>query len=117
MRPDAVTIDQGGRALVARWPGSAEVRIEAAVLWAECPSALGRRRRLDGTHADLPRGLAIVGVKPIGNYAVNIVFSDGHDRGVYPWALLAALAQRPKAEDFMRPTAEDFIMAASADAA
>jgi DUF971 family protein len=109
MRPDAVAVSADGRGLVLRWPAGEDVRIEAALLWTECPSAQGRRRHLEGTQVDPPRDLAIVGVTPIGNYAVNIAFSDGHDRGVYPWALLAALAQRP------RP--EDFIIAASADAA
>jgi DUF971 family protein len=117
MRPDAVTVGENGCVLLARWPAGAEARIEAALLWAECPSAQGRRRRLEGAQVCPPRDLTIIGVKAIGNYAINIAFSDGHDRGVYPWALLATLAQRPKAEDFMRPNAEDFIITASADAA
>ena len=117
MPPDAVTVSADGRGLVLQWPGGAETHIAAALLWAQCPSAQGRRRRLDGTQLDPPRDLAIVAVNRIGNYAINIAFSDGHDRGVYPWALLAAFAQSQRAADYVQPSPEDFIIAASADAA
>jgi len=29
-------------------------------------------------------------VEPVGNYAVRIVFDDGHATGIYPWPLLYA---------------------------
>lgn len=34
----------------------------------------------------------IAAVEPIGNYAVRIRFSDGHDTGIYSWAFLRQLA-------------------------
>jgi DUF971 family protein len=30
-------------------------------------------------------------VEPVGNYAVRIVFDDGHDTGLYTWAYLHEL--------------------------
>ncbi|MDP1663631.1 MAG: DUF971 domain-containing protein [Methylobacter sp.] len=30
-------------------------------------------------------------IKPIGNYAIALVFSDGHDSGIYTWDLLYKL--------------------------
>ncbi len=39
-------------------------------------------------------GKASVGIKslePIGNYAIRIVFDDGHDTGIYSWAYLREL--------------------------
>jgi DUF971 family protein len=39
MRPDAVTVGENGRVLRVRWPAGVEARLEAALLWAECPSA------------------------------------------------------------------------------
>ena len=105
-----VTIEDGGDGLRLAWAEGGSARIAAWLLWCECPSAQGRRRRLDGRHLAPPAGLRIVRVAPIGHYAVNIAFSDGHDRGVYPWSLLTALARRPALEDFIAP-------AAAADAA
>ena len=37
--------------------------------------------------------VAIVGVEPIGNYAIQIVFDDGHDTGLFSWDYLRGLAQ------------------------
>lgn len=32
--------------------------------------------------------LTIVGVVPVGRYAIKITFSDGHDTGIYSWEYL-----------------------------
>ncbi len=37
--------------------------------------------------------LAIAGMKPVGNYAYSIAFSDGHDTGIYPLVLLRELGR------------------------
>jgi DUF971 family protein len=34
------------------------------------------------------KGVAIVRVEPVGNYAVRLIFSDGHGSGIYTWELL-----------------------------
>ena len=36
--------------------------------------------------------VAIVGIEPVGNYAIKIVFDDGHDTGLYTWDYLRKLA-------------------------
>jgi len=36
----------------------------------------------------------IADLKPVGNYAVRIVFDDGHDTGLYAWELLHELWER-----------------------
>ncbi len=33
----------------------------------------------------------IVGIEPVGNYAIQITFSDGHDSGLYSWDYLEDL--------------------------
>lgn len=35
--------------------------------------------------------VAITAVEPVGNYAVKLVFDDGHDSGLYSWDTLYAL--------------------------
>jgi DUF971 family protein len=37
------------------------------------------------------RGVGIDRVEPVGNYAIRICFDDGHDTGLYSWALLYRL--------------------------
>lgn len=73
-----------------------------------CPCATCRekRRQLDqapaasllpvlGPGEDQP--LEIAGMKPVGNYAYSIAFSDGHDTGIFTFELLRDLGtlERP----------------------
>ena len=34
------------------------------------------------------RNVTIRAIEPVGNYAVRLVFSDGHNTGIYSWAYL-----------------------------
>lgn len=38
----------------------------------------------------------IIGIEPVGNYAVVLRFSDGHDTGIYSWDLLYELGTNQK---------------------
>ena len=37
------------------------------------------------------REVSIREIKPVGRYAVRLVFDDGHDTGLYSWEVLSAL--------------------------
>ena len=43
------------------------------------------------------RNVRIRDVRPVGNYAVQIVFDDGHDTGFYRWGYLRDLGARKDA--------------------
>jgi DUF971 family protein len=38
------------------------------------------------------RGVSISAIEPVGNYAVRLVFDDGHDTGIFSWDVLHTLA-------------------------
>jgi DUF971 family protein len=38
--------------------------------------------------------VAVRDIRPVGAYAVRLVFDDGHDSGLYSWDLLYDLGQR-----------------------
>ena len=40
------------------------------------------------------REVAIIGVQPVGTYAVKLVFDDMHDTGIYGWDYLHELGTR-----------------------
>ena len=40
------------------------------------------------------REVAITAVEPVGNYAVRLVFQDGHDTGLYSWPYLYELGDQ-----------------------
>jgi DUF971 family protein len=71
--------------------------LPAERLRAACRCAHCRRAQIDGTFPDQFPAVAIVAVTPVGHYAVNLAFSDGHARGIYPWSYLAELAVNPPA--------------------
>ena len=39
------------------------------------------------------RDVTIVGVEPVGTYALRLVFSDGHDSGFYEWDYFVELGE------------------------
>jgi DUF971 family protein len=42
----------------------------------------------EGTLQVGKRAVSITDIDPVGSYAVKLVFSDGHDTGIFSWALL-----------------------------
>jgi DUF971 family protein len=56
-----------------------------------CKCAHCTRARFDERFPDRFPGIAIVEVADLG-YGLNICFSDGHNRGIYPNSYLASLA-------------------------
>lgn len=45
----------------------------------------------DGTLPRDKENIAITAIEPVGNYAVRLRFSDGHDTGLYSWDWLQHL--------------------------
>jgi DUF971 family protein len=85
-------------------------RRSMTVVWDELRAELtAERLRVESPSAEVkghfgkggvtPMGKAdvtITRVEPVGNYAVKLVFSDGHATGIYTWDYLYAMAT-PKA--------------------
>ncbi len=42
------------------------------------------------------KNVAITGIEPTGNYAIRLIFSDGHDTGIFTWDYLHQLGQEHK---------------------
>ncbi|TBU93314.1 gamma-butyrobetaine hydroxylase-like domain-containing protein [Stutzerimonas kirkiae] len=40
------------------------------------------------------QNVALTGLEPAGNYALKLIFDDGHDSGLYTWDYLYELATR-----------------------
>ncbi len=72
-------------------PDGRQIVLGAERLRLACKCAQCRRAQFDDRFAASFPGIAIVSVTDLG-YGVNISFSDGHDRGIYPKSYLAELA-------------------------
>lgn len=73
---------------------NANFSLAAEYLRVESPSAevqghSAAEHRLVPGKADV----AIVNIEPVGNYAVRLSFSDGHDTGIYSWDILHRLGR------------------------
>jgi DUF971 family protein len=100
--PDEIIVRSGRAELVLVF-AEATLAIGAPRLRAACRCADCRRERLDrdadpDTGGATIAGTTIAEVRLVGDHALNIAFSDGHDRGIYPWSYLRELARQPKPE-------------------
>lgn len=91
--PRKITLAADRRRLLLDWGNGREDSASAVALREACRSSRSVRARVDGWAVPAARDLTIVDVRPVGHYAVNLVFSDGHDRGIYPWAYLREIAR------------------------
>lgn len=66
--------------------------LSAHRLRAACKCAHCTRARIDNTFPATFESLSITDVVPQGHFGINIAFSDGHARGIYPWSYLRAIA-------------------------
>jgi ATP-binding protein involved in chromosome partitioning len=90
--PPELKIAAGGAELRVSFAGAEPFTLAAEMLRVMSPSAevqghspeqrvtIGRKRNVK-----------IADLRPVGNYAVRIVFDDGHDTGLYAWSYLQTL--------------------------
>ncbi|ROM69519.1 hypothetical protein BK653_11105 [Pseudomonas brassicacearum] len=90
MSPLALGNSQDAGQLRLNWPDGREQRLDHAELRRHCPCSRCRALRLQGLTVQVDPRIRVVAVNPQG-YGVQLVFSDGHERGIYPWAYLAGL--------------------------
>jgi DUF971 family protein len=91
--PVALELERRGRGLLVNWGEGHEQPLSQRQLRAACPCAECRRIRLLGGEISVAADVEIEQLQPMG-YGVQIVFSDGHARGIFPWRYLAELGGR-----------------------
>ena len=70
-------------------------RLPAELLRVESPSAEVMGHAPDQKQIVAGRRhVGIIGVDPVGNYAIRIRFDDLHDTGIYSWSYLRELGER-----------------------
>lgn len=92
MHPAEIRLAPARTHLTVAWENGAVDTYPAALLRDRARDANSVRVAVNGWVVPAAAGLTITAVEPIGNYAVRLAFSDGHDRGIFPWAYLAEIA-------------------------
>ena len=93
--PSELRLNPGKDELTVSFEDGACVALSAERLRVESPSAEVRGH--GGSQKPPPltgkQNVKIARLEPVGNYAVRIVFDDGHDSGLYSWDYLAELGR------------------------
>ncbi len=93
--PENITIHGLSRVLEVSFSDSASFRIPFELMRVYSPSAEvaghGPGQEVLQTGK---REVTLTGLEPVGNYAVQPVFSDGHDSGIFSWDYLYFLGSQ-----------------------
>jgi DUF971 family protein len=93
--PTEIRLDRAARVLHVSFDDGAEFALPAEYLRVESPSAEvqghhpGQKQTVAGR-----RHVGIIGVEPVGHYAVRLVFDDLHDSGIFSWDYLRELGEQ-----------------------
>ncbi|HSN33732.1 MAG TPA: DUF971 domain-containing protein [Ideonella sp.] len=94
-QPTGIVVHQASRALEIGFDDGASFRIPFELLRVYSPSAEvqghGPGQEVLQTGK---REVEIVALEPVGNYAVQPTFSDGHESGIYTWEYLHYLGSQ-----------------------
>lgn len=94
-RPTDIKLHQQSRRLEITFDNQAHFLLPCEFLRVYSPSAEVRGH---GPGQDVlqigKEYVNIVGIDPVGQYALKLTFSDGHDTGLYSWDYLYDLGQR-----------------------
>ncbi|EJM03079.1 hypothetical protein PMI18_01816 [Pseudomonas sp. GM102] len=90
MNPVAIANSQGKQQLRLNWPDGREQRLDHAELRRQCPCSQCRALRLQGLTVKVDERIRVIELNAQG-YGLQLIFSDGHERGIYPWPYLSGL--------------------------
>lgn len=96
--PTDITLHQRSRVLELHFEDGVEARLPFEFLRVYSPSAEVRGHGVGQEVLQTgKREVTVTGIEPVGNYAVKLTFSDGHDSGIYSWDYLHLLARQHEA--------------------
>lgn len=110
--PVGLEKDEQARELIIQWSDQMQQRIKYRTLRDRCPCAhcIDKRTKEDSNEPIQKDGtlnilspaelqpLDIASMKPIGNYAYGIQFTDGHSSGIFSFGFLRSLTSESSTE-------------------
>jgi len=93
--PSEIRLDRASRVLHVTFDDGTAYALASEYLRVESPSAEvqghhpGQKQIVAGR-----RHIGIIGIEPVGHYAVRLVFDDLHDTGIFSWDYLWELGQQ-----------------------
>ncbi|EED32203.1 hypothetical protein NOR53_3146 [gamma proteobacterium NOR5-3] len=94
-RPSNIRLRKQSRVLELDYPDAQSFSLSWEYLRVYSPSAEVRGHHGSGAVLQTgKRNVAIIDIKPVGHYALQLVFDDGHDTGLYSWEYLYRLCSQ-----------------------
>lgn len=91
---DSLQVSDDLTSLKLSWLDGQASELTAQILRQEARDAASVRARHDHGSFAAAADLQITALEAVGTFGVNIHFSDGHDRGIYPFVYLKELSDR-----------------------
>ncbi|MBJ2154924.1 gamma-butyrobetaine hydroxylase-like domain-containing protein [Variovorax sp. IB41] len=92
MAPESIVDHRARAALEFCWGDGERYLATYQLLRDSCPCADCKALRAAGRGGDAV-DVQLADIQPVGAYGVQFVFSDGHDRGIFPWGFLKELLE------------------------
>lgn len=92
--PSELRVSSDRKLLTVTFPEDTQFSLTAEMLRVMSPSAEVKGHSPDQrVVVSGKENVTIVGLEPVGHYAIRITFSDGHSTGLYTWGYLAQLGR------------------------
>lgn len=88
--PLSLSNSKKNKQVVVKWSDTDIKILSHQRLRGACPCAKCRAARIQGKISLVDADVELIAMNPMG-YGLQMVFSDGHDRGIYPWSYLQEL--------------------------
>jgi DUF971 family protein len=93
-RPTDIRLHQASKLLEISFDNGKTAKLSCEFLRVYSPSAEVRGHGIGQEVLQTGKeDVNIVGIEPVGNYAVKLSFSDGHNTGLYSWDYLYEIAE------------------------
>ena len=98
MTPTDIKLHQKDRILEVTFQDGSTFRMSCEYLRVHSPSAEVQGHSPEQAVLQVGKeNVNIIGIEPVGNYAVLLRFDDGHDTGIYAWETLYELGKNMEA--------------------
>ena len=92
--PSEITIRRKNRALLLVYPDNTKYEFSFEFLRVHSRSAEVKGHGSSQSTLQLNKENVMINeVKPVGNYAIKLIFDDGHNSGIYTWKYLYELGR------------------------
>ena len=97
MIPKSITLNKNKKSIQVEYPNNTFLLLTSSYLIACSPSAENKdklRKSDVSERKEAFNSVMINKVEAVGNYAIRIIFDDGHNTGIYSWEYIYTIGSR-----------------------